>query len=169
MQLPSSRARAAARSRAGLTLLEVAIAAVIVASIMVVSNAAFLSSFRATEQAQDLRGVALLLDTVMEDLAAQPYSVLLTLNGNEVFDGTTRWCYDELDADTWLFASPECFVDATPSALGRAAVHHGPRRFALLDLADALLDPKRARASVAGVTVAPPSVARWRGAVADER
>lgn len=83
------RARTARRARAGITLLEVAIAAVIVASIMVVSNAAFLSSFRATEQAQDLRGVALLLDTVMEDLSAQPYSVLLTLNGNEVFDGAT--------------------------------------------------------------------------------
>jgi hypothetical protein len=70
-----------------MTLLEVAIAAVIVASIMVVSNAAFLSSFSATERAQDLRSVGLLLGTVMEDVAAQPYDNLLSLNGNQVFNG----------------------------------------------------------------------------------
>lgn len=70
-----------------MTLLEVAIAAVIVATIMVVSNAAFLSSFNATSQAEDQRGVARLLDTTLENLRAQSYDTLLALNGNIIFDG----------------------------------------------------------------------------------
>lgn len=83
----TSTHRSTPASRRGMTLLEVAIAAVIVATIMVVSNAAFLSSFNATEQAQDQRGVARLLDTTLENLRAQPYGTLLALNGNIVYDG----------------------------------------------------------------------------------
>jgi type II secretory pathway pseudopilin PulG len=84
----SLRSRAA-RSRRGMTLLEVAVAALIVATIMIVSQAAFVSSFSATKRSRDVRRAALLLDTVMEDVAAQPYQNLLALNGNVVTDGDT--------------------------------------------------------------------------------
>jgi len=80
---------AAPPSRRGMTLLEVAVAALIVASIMIVSQAAFVSSFSATQRSRDVRQAALLLDTVMEDVAAQPYQNLLALNGNVVSDGAT--------------------------------------------------------------------------------
>ncbi|MEZ5980205.1 MAG: hypothetical protein R3F34_18605 [Planctomycetota bacterium] len=73
-----------------MTLLEVAIAAVIVTVILFVSNAAFVSSFAATNRAHDNRRVARLLDTVMEDVSAQPYSVLLSLNGNTILEGDTE-------------------------------------------------------------------------------
>ena len=72
-----------------MTLLEVAVAALIVATIMIVSQAAFVSSFSATKRSRDVRRAALLLDTVMEDVAAQPYQNLLALNGNVVTDGDT--------------------------------------------------------------------------------
>jgi len=72
-----------------MTLLEVSVAALIVATIMIVSQAAFVSSFSATRQSRDVRRATLLLDTVLEDLAAQPYQNLLALNGNVVRDGET--------------------------------------------------------------------------------
>jgi prepilin-type N-terminal cleavage/methylation domain-containing protein len=85
----ASTTPAATHTRRGMTLLEVAVAALIVASIMIVSQAAFVSSFSATQRSRDVRRAALLLDTVMEDVAAQPYQNLLALNGNVVTDGET--------------------------------------------------------------------------------
>ena len=55
---------------------------------------AFSSSLSAVGHAQRTTDAAIFLETTMEDISAQPYANLLTLNGNLVYDRT-----DAADSD----------------------------------------------------------------------
>lgn len=75
--------------RKGMTVLEVTIAMSITATVLLASAAAFTSSIASVNSAQrTIRGAAF-VDTVMEDLVAQPYANLATFNGNRVYDQAT--------------------------------------------------------------------------------
>jgi hypothetical protein len=50
---------------------------------------AFSSNLAAVERAKRMTHATLFLETVMEDVTAQPYANLLALNGNQVVDGAT--------------------------------------------------------------------------------
>lgn len=50
--------------------------------------AAFTTSLQATSRAERMTDGAMFFETVMSDLAAQPYDNLLSLNGNQIFDRT---------------------------------------------------------------------------------
>lgn len=76
-------------SRAGLSLIEVVIAMTIMTTALLSSTAAFSSSLHAVENARRLDQGTVFLETIMEDLSAQPYANLLALNGNQFFNGTT--------------------------------------------------------------------------------
>jgi len=80
----SKRAR-----RAGLTLLEVTVALVLITVVMLGSSAGFSSSLMAVDRAKQMQQATSFLSTVMEDLGAQPYGNLLAMNGNQFFDGNT--------------------------------------------------------------------------------
>ena len=77
------------RRQAGISLIEVTIAMTIMATALMSSTAAFTSSLSAVESARRLDQGTLFLETVLEDLSAQPYANLLALNGNQIFDGAT--------------------------------------------------------------------------------
>jgi prepilin-type N-terminal cleavage/methylation domain-containing protein len=91
VQLAGSRATPRALGklgeRAGLTLLEVSIALAVIVTIMLGSAAGFGGSLKGVETAKRTSQAAVFLETVMEDLAAQPYDNLLAFNGNQIFDG----------------------------------------------------------------------------------
>ena len=74
---------------AGLTVLEVTIALTIVSTVLVASAGAFMSSVSSARNAQRQSMGTVFLQTVMEDLAAQPYDNLLAFNGNTIFDQPT--------------------------------------------------------------------------------
>jgi len=74
--------------RAGMTLIEVTIGMVIVATILMASAGAFTRSLNATDQARRTTRAAIFLETAMEDISAQDYRNLLVLNGNQIFDRT---------------------------------------------------------------------------------
>ena len=77
------------RSRAGLTLLEVSIALLIVCSVLMASASAFLTNISAVSSAQRRSRATLFLETVLEDLSAQDYDNLAAFDGNQVFDQAT--------------------------------------------------------------------------------
>lgn len=79
--------RANARSRAGLSIVEVTIALAIVATVLAGASGAFLSSFAAMRTAEGLSSGTLFLETVLENLSAQAYDDLLAFHGNRMFDG----------------------------------------------------------------------------------
>jgi Tfp pilus assembly protein PilV len=70
-------------------VLEVTIAMSITATILLASAAAFLSSIATVKSAERTSRGAIFAETVMEDLAAQPYANLLTFNGNRIYDDAT--------------------------------------------------------------------------------
>lgn len=72
-----------------MSVLEVTIAIAIVSMILLSSASAFLGSLRGARQARDTSSGALFLQTVMEDLAAQPWASLTTFNGDQIYDQTT--------------------------------------------------------------------------------
>ena len=74
--------------RSGFTLIEVTIAMVIVSTVLMASAGAFTSSLTATDQARRTTQAAIFLETAMEDISAQRYTNLLSLNGNQIFDHT---------------------------------------------------------------------------------
>jgi hypothetical protein len=74
---------------AGLTVVEVALAFTIVCTVLMASAGAFSSGLMAVRNAQSRSRGTVFLETVMEDLAAQPYDGLLAFNGNTIYDGPT--------------------------------------------------------------------------------
>lgn len=71
-----------------MTLLEVTIAMSIVAIVMLAAAAGFARNLGAVEQARTTTDAAIFLDTLIENVEAQAYDDLLSLNGNRVFSGT---------------------------------------------------------------------------------
>ncbi|HTF87832.1 MAG TPA: hypothetical protein VK843_05440 [Planctomycetota bacterium] len=69
-----------------MTVLEVTIALAITSTVLLASGAAFMSSIASVNSAQRTSRGALFAQTVMEDLAAQPYANLAAFNGNTIFD-----------------------------------------------------------------------------------
>lgn len=72
-----------------MTLIEVMIASGVIAVLLMATAAAFSGNIKAVGMAKSLTGGGIFLETVHEDLVAQSFANLLTLNGNQVFDGET--------------------------------------------------------------------------------
>jgi hypothetical protein len=70
-------------------VLEITITLTIVTTVLMAAAGALLSSLSAVASAQRTSRATVFMETVMEDLAAQPYDNLLTFNGNTVFDQAT--------------------------------------------------------------------------------
>ena len=77
-----------ASKRSGLTLVEVTVALVLVTIVLLASATVFSSSLAATGQASRLATGSDFLETTMEEVGAQLYPNLLSLDGNRVFDNT---------------------------------------------------------------------------------
>lgn len=75
--------------RSGMSLLEVTIALAVVTTVLLGSAGAFSSSLAAVDRAKRMGRAAVFLETVMEDLSAQPYDDLPAFNGNRMFDHTS--------------------------------------------------------------------------------
>ncbi len=71
--------------QAGLSLVELIIAAGIIAVLMLASAAAMGESVDSTNMSRDLTQGALFLETVQEDLTAVASADILTLNGQQIF------------------------------------------------------------------------------------
>lgn len=76
-----------AGNSSGFTLLEVVLTASMAAIMALASATVFSSNLAAVDRAKRMTTGSQFLETVMEDLAAQPYENLLALNGNTIFDG----------------------------------------------------------------------------------
>lgn len=83
------RAAANRRSRRGLSLVEVVVALTLVTGVMLGASAGFSGSLAAVDRAQQLQDARSHLQTVLEDVAAQPFDNLLALNGNQVLSGAS--------------------------------------------------------------------------------
>ena len=81
-----TRARRRRNAEAGLTLVELSVALLVVSTVLLASASAFSSSLMATDRAQRLTEAALFLETTFEDTQAVAYDDLLALNGNQIFD-----------------------------------------------------------------------------------
>ena len=92
------------RKRLGLTLIEVSFSLAIVATLLMALAGAFSSSLLAAGKAARMTEGTLFLETVMTDVAAQPYDNLLPLDGNQVFDGATLG-ESEFAVDLTVFAA----------------------------------------------------------------
>lgn len=79
---------ALARSRAGLSIVEVTIALAIVATVLAGASGALMSSFAAVRTADGLSSGTLFLESVLENLSLQPYDDLLSFHGNRLCDGS---------------------------------------------------------------------------------
>jgi len=77
------------KARLGFTVLEVTVALLIVSTVLVSLTGAFLTSSQPVPTANDSSRGTVFLQSVMEDLAAQPYEALPTFNGNRIFDMDT--------------------------------------------------------------------------------
>ncbi|MBL8859248.1 MAG: hypothetical protein JNL28_12125 [Planctomycetes bacterium] len=111
-----------------MSLLEITIAMSVIMTIMLASVSAFGSSIGAVNSARRTTRATVFLETVMEDLSAQPYDNLLTFNGNRIFDQATAAASDfAVDVATFQTAVGMRRVDAvltdlrTNRELGRLA------------------------------------------------
>ncbi len=86
MRFPPGRIRAR-KSVAGLSLVEVTIAIAILFTGLMATARTLASSVTVVNDAKRMNQAAVFLETVMEDVAAQPYANLLALDGNEITDG----------------------------------------------------------------------------------
>jgi len=77
-------------ARLGFSVLEVTIALLIVSTVLVSLTGAFLTSAQAVHSAKGSSRGTVFLQSVMEDLAAQPYDALPSFNGNRIFDRDTQ-------------------------------------------------------------------------------
>ena len=80
------RSHVRAGSRSGISIVEVTIALAIVTTVLAGTSGAFLANFTAVRTADGLSSGTLFLETVLEDLSAQPYEDLLSFHGNTIFD-----------------------------------------------------------------------------------
>lgn len=72
-----------------MSLIEVSLAMSVVATVLLASSLAFTSSLTAVGNAERTTDAAVYLETVMQNIGAQPYDNLLAMNGNQFFDGAT--------------------------------------------------------------------------------
>lgn len=79
--------RRASGERAGFTLIEVMISAVVLAFLLMASSSAFIGNLRGVSESRRLAQAAVFLETSSENLGAQPYANLLALDGTQLFDG----------------------------------------------------------------------------------
>ncbi|MBK7642576.1 MAG: hypothetical protein IPJ19_05925 [Planctomycetes bacterium] len=79
----------AAITRAGFSVLEVTIALLIVSTVLVSLTGAFLTSAKAVHIANGTSRGTVFLQSVMEDLSAQPFDALPSFNGNHIYDQPT--------------------------------------------------------------------------------
>jgi len=82
--------RCGRRARQGFTLLEVAIALLIVSTVLVSLTGAFLSTAQAVQSAKGVSRATVFLQSVMESLEAQPYDALPSFHGNRIFNRDTQ-------------------------------------------------------------------------------
>lgn len=91
----SSRRR---RTRAAFTLIELVIALAIIASVLVGLAGGFFASAKAVSSAQRSSRATVFLQTVLENLAAQPYDELTAFDGDRVYDAAaaagSNWAVD---------------------------------------------------------------------------
>jgi type II secretory pathway pseudopilin PulG len=71
-----------------MTLIEVAVASSLVATVLLAAAAGFGTSLKSVARARSLGHAAAFATTVMEDLTAQDYDALLAMNGNQIFEHT---------------------------------------------------------------------------------
>ena len=86
MRVKRIRTRGKRKQQAGFTLLEAVLSGSIVAVLLLGAVTAFSSNLMTVEKSKRLTQGALFLGTVLEDIAAQPYSNLLAMNGNQIMD-----------------------------------------------------------------------------------
>ncbi len=72
--------------KAGMSLVEVMIAATITAILLMATAATFFGNMKAVGTAKSITSGTIFLESVQENIEAQPYQNLLALNGNLVFD-----------------------------------------------------------------------------------
>lgn len=82
----SLRRRFARSTRRGLTLLEMSIAMAVLSVILSGVAMGFGASLKAVSVARRVTGGSQYLETVMQNISAQPYENLLAMNGNQFFD-----------------------------------------------------------------------------------
>ena len=70
----------------GLTVIEVTLALAILCAAVAASGSAFLSNLAAVRSARRANEGALFLETILQDLSAQPYDALLAFDGNTFYD-----------------------------------------------------------------------------------
>lgn len=81
-----SPSRLAHGAKRGLTLLEMSIAMAILSVILAGVAMGMGASLKAVNSARRVTGGSQYLESVMQNLAAQPYANLLAMNGNQLFD-----------------------------------------------------------------------------------
>lgn len=103
-------------SRAGLTLIEVTIALAVVATVLIASAGSFSTSLSSARSAHRTSEAASFLQSVMEDVAAQPYDNLLSLNGQRVYD-TASASTAQFAADLTVFTAAVDLVQVEAVAI----------------------------------------------------
>lgn len=79
----------ARRGAAGLTILETVIAMAILFTALLASAQTMARSISVVNDAQRMNRASIFLETVMEDLAGQPYANLLAFDGNRINERAT--------------------------------------------------------------------------------
>lgn len=77
-------------ARRGFTLLEVAIALLIVSTVLVSLTGAFVTTAQAVQSAKGVSRATGFLQSVLEGLEAQPYDALPSFHGNRIFNRDTQ-------------------------------------------------------------------------------
>ncbi|MCP5024301.1 MAG: hypothetical protein GY930_21345 [bacterium] len=72
--------------KAGMSLVEVTIAAGIATVLLMATAATFFGNMKTIGTAKSITSGAIFLESVQENISAQPYQNLLALNGNPIFD-----------------------------------------------------------------------------------
>ena len=121
-------------AQAGITVIEISICLVIVATVLLATARAFSESLGAVGQARDTTSAAIFLETTLEDVTTQPYDNLLSLNGNRLFDrtdaGDSRFAIDlsVFLAEVDLIQMRAALVDLrTGGEIGRATTFRSRR------------------------------------------
>ncbi|MBL4770543.1 MAG: hypothetical protein JKY61_05260 [Planctomycetes bacterium] len=88
MRITNTTHRRASKSSptAGMSLVEVMIAAGIASVLLMATAATFFGNMKAVGTAKSITSGTIFLESVQENLAAQPYQNLLAINGNSVFN-----------------------------------------------------------------------------------